>query len=127
MLKQIAICIALIGTPHLAAAQTIQDQLVEQLQAQGFTNMQVSRTWLGRVRIMSRRGDLVRELVFNPQTGEILRDLWKTDDDDRAPWLFNPDSSWFDDDDDDDDYDDDDDDDNDDDDDDDDDDDPDDD
>ena len=82
MLKQIAICIALIGTPQFAAAQTIQDQIVEQLQAQGFTNLQVSRTWLGRVRIISRRGDLVRELVFNPQTGEILRDLWKTDDDD---------------------------------------------
>ncbi len=112
MLKKFAICFALMGVPQFAAAQSIQDQIIDQLQAQGFTSMQLSRTWLGRVRIISYRDGLRREVVFNPQTGEILRDFWESSGDDTAPTLFNPGGGWFsfgdDDDDDDDDHDDDD-------------------
>jgi hypothetical protein len=47
---------------------------------------------LGRIRVIAYRDDLRRELVFNPQTGEILRDYWRTieDGDDDGPRLFNP-------------------------------------
>ncbi|SFS02032.1 PepSY domain-containing protein [Yoonia litorea] len=90
MIKKIALCIALMGVPHLASAQSIQDQIISQLADQGFGEMQLSRTWLGRVQIIAYRGDLRRELVFHPQTGEILRDFWEVDEDDRAPSLFNP-------------------------------------
>ena len=91
--------------PVGATAQSVQDQIISQLRAQGFTQMTVSRTWLGRIRVVAFRGDTRRELVFNPQTGEILRDFWRDDDD--GPKLFDPDT-WRDDDDDDDDRDDDD-------------------
>ena len=67
--------------PGLAAAQSVQDQIVSQLTAQGFTRIEVSRTLLGRVKIEARSPSLERELVFNPVTGEILRDYWQDRDD----------------------------------------------
>ena len=90
MLKRIIICLALMGLPQLAAAQSVQDQIVSQLRGQGFTEITLQRTWLGRIRVVALRGDLLRELVFNPQTGEILRDYWREVDDDDGPTLFNP-------------------------------------
>ena len=68
-------------TPGFAAAQSVQDQIVSQLTAQGFTRIEVSRTLLGRVKIEARSPRLERELVFNPVTGEILRDYWEDRDD----------------------------------------------
>lgn len=93
MIKQLMICFLLIGSPQIVAAQSVQDQIITQLQQQGFTDIQVSRTWLGRIRIVSLHDDLQRELVFNPQTGEILRDFWQTlDGDGRATArIVNPD------------------------------------
>mgnify|MGYP006955165040 CR=1 FL=1 len=73
MLRKVAVCLALAGTPQLALAQSVQDQIVSQLRGQGFTEISLQRTWLGRVRVIALRDDLRRELVFNPQTGEILR------------------------------------------------------
>lgn len=96
MLKRLAICLVLVGAPHVAAAQSVQDQIVTQLRDQGFEEISLNRTWLGRVRVIALRDELRRELVFNPQTGEILRDysviLSGDDDDDdtKAPRLFNP-------------------------------------
>jgi hypothetical protein len=92
MFKRLAICLVLVGTPHVAAAQSVQDQIVAQLRGQGFSEISLNRTWLGRVRVTAVRDDLRRELVFNPQTGEILRDYWRTTeaDDDDGPRLFNP-------------------------------------
>lgn len=49
--------------------------VTRQLQAQGYTSVDSSYTWLGRLRIFARQGDLRREIVINPNTGEILRDL----------------------------------------------------
>ena len=92
MLKRFAICLALTGAPQFAAAQSVQDQILSQLRDQGFSEMTLNRTWLGRIRVIAYRDDLRRELVFNPQTGEILRDYWRTieDDGDDGPQLFNP-------------------------------------
>jgi hypothetical protein len=62
--------------PAFAAAQTVQDSIISQLQNQGFTQIEVSRTLLGRVILKATSSQLERELVFNPTTGEILRDYW---------------------------------------------------
>ena len=74
----------LLAFPGLAAAQSVQDQIVSQLTAQGFTRIEVSRTLLGRVKIEALSPTLERELVFNPATGEILRDYWEDRDDGEA-------------------------------------------
>lgn len=57
-----------------ATAESVREQIVRQLQAQGFGDVRVGRTLLGRLRITARRGNLVREIIANPWTGEILRD-----------------------------------------------------
>lgn len=59
-------------------AQSIQDSIVMQLQEQGYTDIVVNRTLLGRVRVVARNQTYERELVFNPTTGELLRDYWRT-------------------------------------------------
>ena len=58
-------------------AQSIQDSIVMQLQEQGYTDIVVNRTLLGRVRVVARNQTHERELVFNPTTGELLRDYWR--------------------------------------------------
>ena len=59
-----------------ALAQTFVEQIVTQLREQGFESIEVERTLLGRTRIAALRSDGSREIVLNPNTGEILRDLW---------------------------------------------------
>lgn len=59
-----------------ALAASFQDEVVAQLKKQGFGSIRVQRTLLGRVRILASRGDGQREIILNPRTGEILRDLW---------------------------------------------------
>ena len=91
MIKRSIICIALAGTPFEAAAQSVQDHIVRQLREQGYRITEIAPTWLGRVRIVSTRNGLERELVFVPNTGEILRDYWiDVDDEDDGPQIFNP-------------------------------------
>lgn len=58
----------------IAFADSISDQVVANLQAQGFEVVQMDRTWLGRMWILARSETVQREVVFNPGTGEILRD-----------------------------------------------------
>jgi hypothetical protein len=54
--------------------------VVAQLTRQGFTGIEVTTTWLGRVRIRASRDGGVREIVLNPNSGEILRDIWMAAD-----------------------------------------------
>lgn len=89
----LALIIALL--PSVGLAQTAQDSIVRQLTQQGFRDITVSRTFLGRVRIMAMSDDLRREIVFNPATGEIIRDYWEDLDDDsnndsRNSRIVNP-------------------------------------
>ncbi len=51
-------------------------QVVAELTRQSYSDIKVYTTWLGRVRILAHRDGGVREIVLNPRTGEILRDLW---------------------------------------------------
>ena len=52
------------------------DMIVQQLQADGYSNIVVESTWLGRIRIRAMSSAGTREIIVNPSTGEILRDLW---------------------------------------------------
>ena len=76
-----------------AAAQTaghpVQDRIIAQLTEQGFTRVRISNTLLGRVRIYATSPEYTREIIFNPRTGEILRDYWD-DEDDRGGGLVSP-------------------------------------
>ncbi len=60
-----------------AAAQSLQDGLVRQLRGQGYETFDIGRTLLGRVRIVAEGREQRREIIFNPRTGEILRDYWQ--------------------------------------------------
>jgi len=58
-------------------AQDLTAHIVDQLTEQGFDVVVQERTMLGRVRISAERDGGRREIVLNPNTGEILRDLWQ--------------------------------------------------
>lgn len=55
-------------------ADNITDEIIANLKAQGYHVVQQDRTWLGRMWILARSDTMQREVVFNPGTGEVLRD-----------------------------------------------------
>jgi len=59
-----------------AVAQDFVGSIIAQLRQQGFQTVLQERTLLGRVRITASKQDGRREIIVNPRTGEILRDLW---------------------------------------------------
>lgn len=63
-------------TAGAACAGSRADDIVAQLKQQGYVDLHTETTWLGRSRITGRTADGSREIVLNPNTGEILRDLW---------------------------------------------------
>lgn len=65
---------ALGGSPALADGYA--ESIVRQLKAQGFSKIETEQTWLGRTRIVAEGSQGEREIIVNPNTGEILRDLW---------------------------------------------------
>ena len=74
----------LTGTPVIAA--DFKDAVVQQLVEQGFREFRISRTLLGRTRVVATSKTLRREIIFNPVTGEVLRDHWR--DKDESPRLI---------------------------------------
>lgn len=74
--------VALAAAP--AFAQTHVDRIVQQLMRQGYLEIEISRTFLGRTRIEAESPTHEREIIINPRTGEILRDYWHLKDDDEA-------------------------------------------
>ncbi|MDX1782251.1 MAG: hypothetical protein R3256_13175, partial [Thalassovita sp.] len=74
-----------------ALAQDFKAIVVEQLKSAGFTEIRVSRTWLGRVRVIAQNDKFRRELILNPRTNEILRDVWvNLDNGVTGAGLFDP-------------------------------------
>ena len=67
----VAVCLA--GTP--AMAQTSPSMVERQVASQGYEVIISETTWLGRLRILAVRGDLLREIVIGPGTGEVMRDV----------------------------------------------------
>jgi len=72
-----ACALAMLASPAVARdpAQVVADKLA----ALGYRDLRVRRTLLGRIRINGRRGRETREVVLDPRTGEILRDLTRLD------------------------------------------------
>ena len=68
--------IVTIGVAGPAVALSTKDALVRKLRGQGFETIKIGRTLLGRTRIIAESPKYRREIVFNPRTGEILRDYW---------------------------------------------------
>jgi hypothetical protein len=68
--------VLLAGSAGMAMATPFADTVIAQLTEQGFANVSSETTWLGRVRITATRVDGQREIIMNPRTGEILRDMW---------------------------------------------------
>lgn len=60
-------------------AETPVDKVIRQLRKQGFVEIAASRTLLGRARVVAERGEYRREIILNPGSGEILRDIWLDD------------------------------------------------
>lgn len=78
-------------TGQVAGAQSLQDNIIAQLQAQGFVEFQTSRTLLGRLQIIAIGPEFRREIVLNPHTGEILRDYLSTNNGQaQNPQLVSP-------------------------------------
>ena len=74
-MKRLLLSIALMLSVALPTqAETITDRILAQLESQGYTVLEQNRTWLGRERILAENDEIRREIVFNPGTGEILRD-----------------------------------------------------
>lgn len=68
-----------------ALAQSYEAALMAQLQREGYARISMTTTLLGRIRIQAEGQKGQREIVLNPRTGEVLRDVWhvadKGDDD----------------------------------------------
>jgi hypothetical protein len=62
-------------SPALAIAQTVADPVLRALTKQGYGDITIKRTWLGRLRITAERGGRQREIILNKRTGEVLRDV----------------------------------------------------
>lgn len=73
-MKKLLLTFILMSICASAKADTITDRMIASLEKQGFTVITVSRTWLGRMWLLAKNADSRREVVFDPQTGEILRD-----------------------------------------------------
>ena len=67
--------LVLAPVPALAdRTDDVRDYIVRELREDGYRDIRVSRTLLGRMRFTASRNDARREIVVNPRTGEIIRD-----------------------------------------------------
>lgn len=57
-----------------AWSQNSADHIVAELQNQGYHTIRIYRTWLRRIRIVADGPNGVREIVYNPSNGMVLRD-----------------------------------------------------
>ena len=71
LLLAVALWVGLIGAVW---ARTVEEQLLATLRTQGYEILEQGYTFLGRLRVVAQNGQLRREIVINPGTGEILRD-----------------------------------------------------
>ncbi|MEL6573415.1 MAG: hypothetical protein AAFQ64_17275 [Pseudomonadota bacterium] len=93
-MRNVLIILAFLLIPLSAAAQSVEDQVATQLRTQGYDVITMSRTLLGRLRVLAQSEEFERELVINPTTGEILRDITRLRADDAAsPRVVVPESS----------------------------------
>lgn len=82
------LCALLAGA--LPARADIASAVAEQLAAQGFDRVSMQRTLLGRLRVTAESDRFRREIIIDPRTGEVLRDLLTTLGGNVVPTLGNP-------------------------------------
>lgn len=68
-------CATLVALP--ASADTAKDRIIVELKEQGFKEITISRTFLGRTRIVATGRGRQREVVLNGSSGVVLRDYLK--------------------------------------------------
>lgn len=76
-----------VATPALADGAAAARLWMAQLQAEGYTEIEESYTWLWRIRILAERGNVEREIILDRATGEVLRDISRAED----GYLHHPD------------------------------------
>lgn len=69
-----------LATPALADGAAAARLWIVQLQAEGYTHIEESHTWLWRIRILAERGNVEREIILDRTTGEVLRDISRAED-----------------------------------------------
>lgn len=80
-MKRLGSILLLIFLPMASAqAGPVEDRIVSHLKGYGYTEIEVNRTLLGRSRIVAQKPSALREIVVNPYTGEILRDITTGED-----------------------------------------------
>lgn len=75
-LRALALALALLLSAGAAHGLGIADRVAQQLRAEGYVEVTISRTLLGRTRIYAIGPNGTREIIIDPRNGEILRDLW---------------------------------------------------
>ncbi|MEM7717978.1 MAG: hypothetical protein AAF222_02150 [Pseudomonadota bacterium] len=65
------LCVAPI-TVH--ANEAVKERVVRELREDGYNDIRVGRTFLGRMRFVANKEGSRREVVVNPATGVVLRD-----------------------------------------------------
>ncbi|WP_165937708.1 hypothetical protein [Antarcticimicrobium sediminis] len=74
-LNRIVLALAVVlASAGIVRAEAVTDAITRQLRQQGYTQITVTRTFLGRARIVATSPDQDREIIVNPRTNEILRD-----------------------------------------------------
>ncbi len=88
----LALALTATGVAPAAAESTnpVEQRLIANLTAQGYQILEMGYTWLGRLRIVAENGELHREIVVNPGTGEVLRDYAVLITDMSDPGLVGP-------------------------------------
>ncbi len=84
----IILFLSLVTAPALAAGDTVRDRILLDLRDDGYREITISRTFLGRLRFVAVKSDARREIVVNPVNGVILRDyirFLRSSDDSTAP------------------------------------------
>ncbi|WP_186827027.1 PepSY domain-containing protein [Shimia ponticola] len=75
MRRVLAIVVCLFaGLAGPVSGETIEEQVIRQLSAQGYSSFETGRTLLGRVRVVGLSDTRRREIVVHPTTGAVLFD-----------------------------------------------------
>ena len=81
----LAATLTVLAQTPFAALADIESDIVRRLRADGYRQIQVTRTMLGRLRITAVGRGGTREIILNPQTGEVLRDVYIAADGSTTP------------------------------------------
>ena len=63
-----------VEAPGIANLPSVK-AMIEDLRSEGFVYIEIRRTFLGRARILAYSATEKREIILNPTTSEVLRDL----------------------------------------------------